>query len=382
MSNLSVVPVQTSREQKQFLMLPWQLYKNDPNWIPPLRQNQKELVGFAKHPFYEHSRGQAFLALREGEPVGRVLAIVNNVHIEKYKERRGFFGFFESTEDAEVASGLFDAARDWLAEHDCHDIRGPVNPSMNYECGLLIDGFDSPPLFMMTYNPPYYADLIEGYGFQKAQDLYAFWGHFDMIEKLDKKLAFVVEEATRRFNVKLRRMDKKNFEQEVRMYLNVYNESIDGTWGFTPLSEAEIDHMSASMKHLIAPEMTSIAEVDGRPVAAAFTLLDYNPRIKKIDGKLFPFGFIRLLWNRRAIKTIRLIATTVIPEYQRWGLGVVILSRLVPEAQAWGIQEGEFSWVLESNHLSYASLKRGGAKLTKTYRIYDYGPNSTGAMQE
>jgi len=363
-------------------MLPWQLYKNDPNWIPPLRQNQKELVGFAKHPFYDHSRGQAFLALREGQPVGRVLAIVNNVHIEKYKERRGFFGFFESTEDAEVANGLFDAARDWLAEHDCHDMRGPVNPSMNYECGLLVDGFDSPPLFMMTYNPPYYGDLIEGYGFQKAQDLYAFWGHFDMIEKLDKKLAFVVEEATRRFNVKLRRMSKKNFEQEVRMYLNVYNESIDGTWGFTPLSEAEIEHMSGSLKHLIAPEMTSIAEVDGRPVAAAFTLLDYNPRIKKIDGKLFPFGFIRLLWNRRAIKTIRLIATTVIPEYQRWGLGVVILSRLVPEAQAWGIQEGEFSWVLESNHLSYASLKRGGAKLTKTYRIYDYGPNTTGAAQE
>jgi GNAT superfamily N-acetyltransferase len=382
MSNTLVAPVQTARQQKQFLKLPWQLYQGDPNWIPPLRQNQKELVGFAKHPFYDQAVGQAFLAVRDGRPVGRILAIVNNVHIERYKERRGFFGFFESIDDQEVASGLFDAARDWLAEHDCHDIRGPVNPSMNYECGLLIEGFDTPPLFMMTYNHPYYANLIEGYGFQKTQDLYAFWGHVDMLQSLDKKLEFVVAEATRRFNVKLRRMSKKNFEQEVRMYLNIYNEAISGTWGFTPLSEAEIDHMAASLKHLIAPEMTSIAEIDGRPVAAAFGLLDYNPRIKKIDGKLFPFGFIRLLWNRRAIKTIRLIATTVIPEYQRWGLGVVILSRLVPDSIDWGVQEAEFSWVLESNHLSYASLKRGGAKLTKTYRLYDYGPNAPQAAKE
>ncbi|MBC8352537.1 MAG: N-acetyltransferase [Planctomycetes bacterium] len=376
MSDISVVPVQTKRQQKQFLMLPWKLYRDDPYWIPPLRQNQKELAGFARHPFYDHSEGQAFVALRGGEPVGRILAIVNNPHIERYKERRGFFGFFESIDDQEVATELFEAAKGWLAERDIQDIRGPMNPSMNYEIGLLIDGFDSSPQFMMTYNPPYYAKLIEGCGFRKSQDMYAFWGHVDMLETLDQKMHFVVEEATRRFGVTLRRIEKKHFDRDVRTFLDIYNSSLGGTWGFTPLSEGEIQHMAASMKHLIVPEMTSIAEVDGRPVAAAFTLLNYNPRIKKIDGKLFPFGFLSLFWNRRAIKQIRLISTNVIPEYQKWGLGLVILSRLVPEIIAWGVEEAEFSWVLESNHLSYKTLQRGGAKLTKTYRVYDCGPNS------
>ena len=376
MSDISVVPVQTKRQQKQFLTLPWKLYRGDPYWIPPLRQNQKELAGFARHPFYDHSQGQAFLASRNGEPIGRVLAIVNNPHNEHHKERRGFFGFFESIDDQEVAAKLFDAAQGWLEERDIHDMRGPMNPSMNYEIGLLIDGFDSSPQFMMTYNPPYYAKLIEGCGFRKTQDMYAFWGRFDMLETLDKKMFFVVEEATRRFGVTLRRVDKKNFMRDVRTFLDIYNSSLAGTWGFTPLSEGEIDHMAASMKHLIAPEMTTIAEIDGRPVATAFTLLDYNPRIKKIDGRLFPFGFLRLFWNKKAIKNLRVISANVVPEYQKWGLGLVILARLVPEMIAWGVDEIEFSWVLESNHLSYKSLKRGGAKLTKTYRLYDRGPNS------
>jgi GNAT superfamily N-acetyltransferase len=271
-----------------------------------------------------------------------------------------------------VADLLFDTARQWLAERDTHVIRGPVNPSLNYECGLLIQGFDSPPTFQMTYNPDYYPELLERYGFQKAQDLYAFWGHVDMLSSLDKKMEFIIEEATRRFRLKLRYLDRARFREEVRTFLNIYNQSLGGTWGFTPLSEGEIEHISASLRHLIVPRLTSVAEVDGRPVAASFGLLDYNPRIRDIDGRLFPFGFIRLLTRRRQLKRIRLISTNVLPEYQRWGLGLVILARLVPEALQWGIQEAEFSWVLESNLLSYKSLKRGGAQLSKTYRIYDY----------
>jgi GNAT superfamily N-acetyltransferase len=155
------------------------------------------------------------------------------------------------------------------------------------------------------------------------------------------------------------------------MFLDIYNQSLVGTWGYVPLSRGEVDHIGASLKHLIVPEMTSFAEVDGRPVGAVFGLLDYNPRIKQIDGRLYPFGFVRLLANRRRIKRVRLISTNVLPEYQRWGLGLVLVARLVPEALAWGIREAEFSWVLESNHLSYATLQRGGAVLAKTYRLYD-----------
>jgi GNAT superfamily N-acetyltransferase len=371
---LTIKPVETSRERSQFLHLPWDLYRGDPNWIPPLRTNQQELVGFKKHPFYDQAEAQAFLALKDGKPVGRILAILNRSHNEYHKENRGFFGFFECADDLEAAQGLFAAVRAWLAGKGVTAIRGPVNPSLNYECGLLIDGFDSPPTFMMTYNPPHYARLIEASGFAKVEDLYAFWGHIDMLEQLDKKLAFIVEECQRRFDIKLRRLDRRNFDREVRMFLDIYNQSLQGTWGFTPLSEGEIEHMSASLKHLIVPEMTTVAEIDGRPVGAQFGLLDYNPRIKAIDGRLFPFGFMRLLWNKKAIKLVRLISTNVIPEYQKWGLGLVIASRLVPEVRAWGIQEAEFSWVLESNKLSYGTLKRGGAKITKTYRLYDSIP--------
>jgi hypothetical protein len=376
MSQLTVKAVETRAERKEFLRLPWQIYAQDVNWIPPLRANQAELVGYRRHPFYERNRVQTFLAARDGQICGRIAAILNYEHIRRHQEPRGFFGFFECADDAEVAKGLFDAARQWLADHEAPLIRGPVNPSLNYECGLLVEGFDTPPTFMMTYNKPYYERLILDYGFQLAQNLYAFEGHVDMLANLDVKLDFVINEATRRFNITLRQLDTSRFGQEVRMFLDIYNRSLGGTWGFTPLSEAEVDYMSRALRRLIVPELTAVAEVDGRPIAAVFGLLDYNPRIKKIDGKLFPFGFLRLLYNRRAIKRVRLLSTNVLPEYQRWGVGLVAMARLVPDVLQWGIQEAEFSWVLESNHLSYKTLKRGGAKQTKTYRIYDLDPHS------
>jgi GNAT superfamily N-acetyltransferase len=371
MPDLVVQAVATRRQKKQFFHFPWQLYRGDPNWIPPLRQTQLELLNFKPHPFYDTADIQTFLALRDGEPCGRVAAIINHVHNERYKEKRGFFGFFDTIDDPEVAAALFDSARRWCAERGMTAMRGPVNPSLNYECGLLIDGFDSPPTFMMTYNPPYYAKLIEGCGFSKAQDLYAYWGHVNMLQELDKKLQFIIDEAKRRFGVKLRNLDRSRFKEDVRMFLDIYNRSLGGTWGFTPLSEGEIEHASAGLRQLIVPELTATAEVDGKMVGAVFGLLDFNPRIKRIDGRLFPFGFIRLLWNKRAIPLVRLVSTNVVPEFQKWGLGLVLMNKLLPDALAYGVQEAEFSWVLESNHLSKATLERGGAKLVKSWRIYD-----------
>lgn len=371
MSDVVVKRVETRREQKAFLGLPWLLYRGDPQWVPPLRRQQAQLVGFLPHPFHQHNQLQTFLATRGGQPVGRIAAIVNPEHIRRYQEQRGFFGFFESTDDPAVAHALFDAARAWLAERELPLMRGPVNPNLNYECGLLVEGFDTPPTFMMTYNPPYYEKLLLDYGFEVAQNLYAFDGHVDMLQSLDQKLAFVIEEAKRRFKLELRHLDRRRFKEDVRTFLDIYNRSLVGTWGFTPLSAEEVEVMSRDLRWLIVPELTSVVEVEGRPVGAVFGLLDYNPRIKKIDGRLFPFGFLRLLTNRRAIKRLRLISTNVLPEYQRWGVGLVAMARLLPEALRWGIEEAEFSWVLESNHLSYKTLKRGGAKLTKTYRIYD-----------
>ncbi|MCE9544900.1 MAG: N-acetyltransferase [Planctomycetia bacterium] len=368
-----VEPVTTRRQRKQFFELPWRLYKGNPNWIPPLRTNQKELLGFKKHPFYIRNKIQTFLATRDGVPCGRIAAIVNFDHTDRYRDNLGFFGFYESEDDPAIAAPLFDAARQWLSAQGLPTMRGPNNPSLNYEAGLLIDGFDTPPSFMMTYGQTYYQRLFEDYGFRKAQDLYAYWGHSDMLATLDKKLEFVSGEAKSRFGISVRSMDKKRFDQEVKMYLELYNRALVATWGFVPMSDEEIRHMAKGLKSLIEPELTCVAEVDGKVVGGVFCLLDYNSRIKEIDGRLFPFGFLKLITKRRQIKRIRAIATTVVPEYQKWGVGLVVLSGLLPKAMAWGVEEAEFSWVLESNDLSRRSLEKGGAKRIKTFRLYDIG---------
>jgi len=374
MDGVRIEPVDTRAAQRRFIRLPWRIYRDDPCWMPPLIQSQEELLGFRPHPFYEKSLARSFLAVRGGRDVGRITAIVNAGHVERYQEPRGFFGFFECDDDPEAARALFTAAREWLHGQGMRAIRGPANPSLNYECGLLIEGFDTPPFFMMTHAKPYYSRLVEANGFGKIEDLYAFSGKISMLSSLDSKLATMVQGVKERFGVKVRPLDRRHFTDEVRMFLDIYNSSLGGTWGFVPLTDGEVRHMATSLKHLIVPELSLVAEVDGKPIGTVFCLLDYNPRIKAINGRLFPFGFLKLLWNKRGIKRMRAISTNVVPEYQAWGVGLVLMAGLVEPLLAWGMDEVEFSWVLESNHLSKRTLERGGAIVTKKYRIYQDDP--------
>ena len=374
MADIAIQPVETRSQQKRFIRLPWRIYQDDPCWMPPLIMSQEELLGFRKHPFYERSKSQSFLVTRGGRDVGRITAIVNAGHIDRYKEQRGFFGFFECDDDTAASRALFQAAGDWLHAQGMTCIRGPANPTLNYECGLLIDGFATPPFFMMTHNRPWYAHLVEDAGFGKIEDMFAFYGKTSMLDGIDPKLATMIQGVKERFGVTLRPLDKSRFAEEVRMFLHIYNESLGGTWGFVPLTPGEVDHMAASLKYLIEPELAIVAEVGGKPVGAVFCLLDYNPRIKAIDGRLFPFGFLRLLWNKKAIKRLRAISTNVVPEYQAWGIGLVLMSGLYERFINWGLEEVEFSWVLESNYLSRRTLERGGAIVTKKYRMYQDDP--------
>jgi GNAT superfamily N-acetyltransferase len=373
-ADIAIQPVETRSRQKRFIRLPWRIYQDDPCWMPPLIMSQEELLGFRKHPFYERSKSQSFLVTRGGRDVGRITAIVNAGHIDRYKEQRGFFGFFECDDDTAASRALFQAAGDWLHAQGMTCIRGPANPTLNYECGLLIDGFDTPPFFMMTHNRPWYAHLVEDAGFGKIEDMFAFYGKTSMLDGIDPKLATMIQGVKERFGVTLRPLDKSRFAEEVRMFLHIYNESLGGTWGFVPLTPGEVDHMAASLKYLIEPELAIVAEVGGKPVGAVFCLLDYNPRIKAIDGRLFPFGFLKLLWNKKAIKRLRAISTNVVPEYQAWGIGLVLMSGLYERFIKWGLEEVEFSWVLESNYLSRRTLERGGAIVTKKYRMYQDDP--------
>lgn len=373
MSSISVIPVTTKAQQKAFIRFAWDHYRGDPNWVPPLIQNIKELLNYRKHPFYESAECQTFLAMDGKKIVGRIAAIIDHSHNRHHNELRGKFGFFESIDNQEVSDALFDAAKAWFAEKDIFLMRGPANPSQNYEWGMLVEGFHSPPTFLMTYNKPYYDKLVKGYGFEKSQDLYSYVGKIEQLDDIDPKLYFVAEEATKRFNIDVRAISTgKQFSEDVDIFRNIYNSALLAQWGFTPMTEAELEATAKNLKFLITPAMTSIAEVNGKGVGICFGLLDFNPLIKKIDGKLYPFGWLRLLMGRKKIKRVRLMSTNVSPEYQRWGLGIVLMARMVPDCKDWGIEEAEFSWVLESNNLSRGTLERGGLTSDKTFRIYDY----------
>ncbi len=373
MRPLTIKPVVTRYERSDWLELPWKVNGGDPCWVPPLRDTQKRLAGFGEHPIWEECDRQAFLAMRGQEPVGRVLAVENRVHNRHHEEQTGFFGFFECFDDQEAATGLLQAAEGWLGQRGLTSCRGPMNPAINYELGTLIDGFDTPPYFLLTHNPPYYQRLIEGAGYGKAHDLHAYRGDVSMLEaiKADTKLNTIDQMVRDRFGVTVRGMRAGKFAEEIEIFLEIYNRAMAETWGHVPMSRAEVLHFANDLKHLLIPELTRIAEVDGKPVGCVFGLLDFNPRIKEIDGRLFPFGWYKLLANKKGLQRIRLVSTNVLPEYQSWGVGVSLTCDMLQPALDHGVTDCEFSWVLESNDLSRKTIEKGGAVKYKTWRVFE-----------
>jgi len=380
MTELLVVrPVSSGRDRRRFQRLPWAIYgasaggARDPYWVPPILAQERQLLGWEHHPFYDNAEIVTLLAERRGHPVGRLAVLVNRVHNRRYDERLGFFGFFECVDDVTVAGALFDAGQAWLLERGMTAVRGPVNPSLNYTCGLLVDGFDRAPCFLMTYNPPYYAALLESCGFTKSQDLYAYEMDAALLAKATERYKPAVLAALERLGLVIRRFDlaRGRYRAQIATYLELYNLSLDGTWGFTPLQPREVRHIADELRSVIVPELAVFAEIDGRPVGALLALLDYNQILGKLNGRLFPFGILRILVGRRHITTVRAMAMTMVPGHQSAGLSVVLMDNLVVAAAEWGIERYEFSWVLESNARSRGTLERLGTRITSTYRIYD-----------
>ncbi len=368
---VTVKAVTTRRDRRRFQRLPWTIYANDPNWVPPILMQERLLLGWGKHPFFDHAEMLTLLAERDGKVAGRIAVFVNDIHNAKYDEKRGFFGFFECVDDQEVARTLFATGRAWLRQRGMTAWRGPVNPSLNYTCGLLIDGFGAPPVFLMTYNPPYYAALIEACGFAKTQDMYAYEMDVALLAKLVDRYKPAVMSVLDGDDFAVRRFDRSRSAAEIRTFLEIYNRALEGTWGFTPLQQGEVKHIAAELGQIIAPEFAAFAMVDGEAVGAVLALLDYNQIIRKLDGRLLPFGIFRLMWGRKRISVARAMAVIMVPGYQQSGLGIVLMDRLVEAAKPWGLKGWEFSWVLESNDSSRGSLKRAGTKLAKTWRIFD-----------
>ena len=370
MSGLEIVTVNSKSELKEFVELPYALYRDDPHWVPPLRIAVKELLDKGKHPFYTNAETELYLARRDGKVVGRVAAIWDKANNRFHEEKAGFFGFYESVNDPAVAQALLSAARKWVFDKGAEFIRGPVNPSTNYECGMLVEGFDSDPMVMMTYNPRYYPALMEQAGLRKAKDLYAYLSDANTIEM--KKIDRVADKVLKTTGVRVRPINMKDFDAEVARVWEVYGAAWARNWGFIPMSREEFALMGKEMKMILKPELVLIGEVGDRVVGFALALPDVNQALKPARGRLLPTGLLKILYYQRLIKSVRVLALGVVEEYRPSGLAAGFYATLVRNARKLGFGQTEMSWILEDNVLMNRSLEVMGAKRYKTYRIYDW----------
>jgi GNAT superfamily N-acetyltransferase len=371
LGDIHVVALDGKSALKEFIELPYLLYRDHAHWVPPLRIAVQELLDRKKHPFYANAEAEFFLARRDGRVAGRIAAILDRNHNQFHGENAGFFGFFESEDDPAVAGALLAAAREWTFQRGARVLRGPVNPSTNYECGMLIEGFDADPMIMTTYNPPYYPVLMEQAGLRKAKDLYAYGGTAPQIAL--NKIERVATRALARHGVRIRPIDMKNFKADVLRVWEIYNSAWKRNWGFVPMSRDEFFQMGKEMKQILKPELVLIAEVKDRVVGFALALPNLNHALKKANGRLVPTGLLKILYYQRLTTDVRVIALGVAEEYRTTGVAAGFYATLVRNALKLGYDgECEMSWILEDNVLMIRSAELMGVRRSKTYRIYEW----------
>ena len=373
--SLSIARVASSGDLRRFIGLPWQIYNttDHPQWVPPLRIAVADALN-KKNPFYKTADRELFLALRDGKPVGRIAAIENRAHNEFHKENVGFFGFFECRNDQEAASALFAAAEGWLRERGLDTMRGPMNPSTNHECGLLVGGFEHHPMIMTTWNPSYYPALLDGAGFAKAKDLLAY--RFPM-QGTD---AFVMPDRVRRLaersmggkTLVFRDLNLKKFNEEVERCWEIYNVAWEKNWGFVPMSRESFVHEAQVLRYIVWPNFTFMAEVDGEPAGFMIIVPDFHRAFKQVgNGRLFPTGIFKLLRAKSWIKSGRIMILGAKPEYRNRGIFALFAHEMYRRAVEFKMTDGEASWVLEDNDKLNRPLLAIGAKEYRRWRIYD-----------
>lgn len=352
-----------------FVRLPWSIYRGDSDWVPPLLSDFRKLFDVREHPFHLHSEVQPFVARRGARVVGRIAAIWNRNHQSFHQEPVGFFGFFECEDDPDAARALFSAVEAWLGARGLRVLRGPASFSSNEEWGLLIDGWNGPPRVMMPYNPRRYAALLETCGLAKARDLvaYTFTGT-GVPDRLRRGTDIV---AKRNPDVRIRTLDMKRFGSELTIVRTLYNRCWERNWGFVPMTEAEIDHMARELKPVVDPSLVLIAEKAGEPIGFSLTLPDLNLALRHANGRLFPFGLVRILWHARKIRRVRVLTLGIVPEYRHSGIDALLYRHLMETCYTKGIMGGEFSWMLEDNLAIKKPMENLGAEIYRTYRIYD-----------
>ncbi|PLX31804.1 MAG: hypothetical protein C0600_04625 [Ignavibacteria bacterium] len=369
--SITVRPVSGSAETKRFIKLQWKFYDGDRNWVPPLMMDRKKLLNLEKNPFYKHSQIQLFIAERNGEAVGRIAAIVNDNHNKVHEDKVGFFGFFECIDHQETADALFDAAAQWLRTKGMDTMRGPLNPSVNDEIGMLVKGFDSPPVILMTYNPRYYPLLCEGYGMKKAKDLYAYL--LENKKVVTPKLERGQQLVRDRYNITIRNLDFKNLDRDVVILKDLYNRSWEKNWGAVAMTDEEFDFLAKDLVQVVGKfkDLVFMAVRDGEPVGFALCLPDLNQvLIHNRNGGLLGAGW-HMMTKTKHIDLVRIIVLGVLPAHRNKGIDAVMYHEVVHRAAAHGVLLGEASWVLEDNEPMNKGAKLMNAEQYKTYRIYD-----------
>lgn len=370
---VAVSPVQDGRELEAFISLPWRIYADDPAWVPPLRREVHAFLDREKHPFYRHGDARTFLARRGDEVVGRILVSDDPHYNERHGTNVGMFGLFESIDAPEVAGALLDAAAGWLRSRGRTAMLGPIEYSTNYTCGLLVDGFDTPPRLLMNHNPPYYRGLIESYGVRPVRELYAWW--IDHQPDLRPWLARADRIARR--GITLRPISKKRLAEEVEKAKVIYNQAWYDNWGSVRMTDAEFDDLGKHLAEIADEDLLVMAEKDGEPVGFSLSLPDANEAFRAVgDGRLvrwgfMPIGLIRLLLGLRQIKTFRYFALGVLPGFQGRGIAEAMVLRTMHEAVKAGYTGCEMGWTLDDNDRVNRAIQAVGAKRYKTYLIYE-----------
>jgi ribosomal protein S18 acetylase RimI-like enzyme len=375
MTAVAIEPLSRSkRDLRRFFDVADRIYRGDSNWVPPLRDDIAKVFA-DKNPFFRHAEMQLFVARRENEDVGRIAAILDRNHNEFHGEKTGFFGFFESENERAVSGTLFGAAAGWARERGMEVLRGPANPSLNDEAGLLVEGFDTPPVLMMTYNPRYYATLLEEAGFRKAKDLLASW--FEIGPEPLAKFARINERFRRRnLDIEVRKVSKGSLKADLPKVREVYNAAWEKNWGFVPMTPEEMDFMAARLKPLLDENFLFLAEArkpDGslEPVGFMLSLPDYNTAIRPLGGRLLPFGWLKFLLGLKKIRTLRVITLGLKKDYRMRGIQSLMFEEGLKAALKRGLTGCEVSWMLEDNALVLRSVKLWGGRLYKTYRMYE-----------
>jgi GNAT superfamily N-acetyltransferase len=372
---VTVAPISGSRELEEFISLPWRIYARDPAWVPPLRREVHAFLDPDAHPFYRHGAARPFLARSGAEVVGRILASDDPNYNARHDTNVGMFGLFESVDDPAVASALLEAAAGWLRERGRTAVLGPIEYSTNYTCGLLVDGYETPPRILMNHNPPYYRALLEGWGLRPVKELYAWW--IDEAPDLRPWLKRAARVASR--GVTLRPIRKRDLPAEIERAKVIYNEAWYENWGSVRMTDAEFDDLGRHLADIADEELLIMAEHDGRPVGFSLSLPDVNEAFRAVpDGRLVQWGFVplglaRLLLAMRRIRTFRYFALGVLPGFQGRGIAEALVLRTLEAALEAGYTACEMGWTLDDNDRVNRAIRKVGARRYKTYLIFERG---------